>query len=775
MKRILTLMLLAIFSTSAVSAEEVSSEPAKGRPKVGVVLSGGGAKGLAHIGALKVIEEAGIKVDYIVGTSIGSIMAGIYALGYSADEMDTLVRTQNWDLLMRDQRFRTDVSYTFKEDADRYLFTLPFMNHKMLTQEAEAGSGKPKGLLRNIPAALVEGQNLNQLFTKLSVGYQDDIDFNDLPIPFACVAVDLNTKEEVVWHSGDIVTAIRSSMSIPGYFVPVHIGDQYLVDGGMLNNLPVDVVRKMGADIVITVDLHHFDEKQRPDSDQTIPEMVGTLLSIMNGAKYQAGREDSDILIEPNTGSFGILAFDDYSVNALIDSGYVAGSRVREQLEELGDRLASYSGPERMRPPRAINLNRDSVLISQLEVSGTDASDIAWLLARTDIEPGKYITGEDMDKAMAFFYNTKCFSKAGYSVSGNELEGYRLKIKLQPERVHQAGIGFRFDSQEFASILLGVNLNKRRLFGHNLDIMFELGSNANANIAYGYVFRNLTRFNVSVRGAHQSIDLYDDVVTYEEIEKGKDFRWGLNSTDRYTYLTARTDYQITSWRSSIIDFGLQFDYYRCLVVNATDQKGSGFPFTGRDFRTFGSWNFDSLDDGYFPTRGAQFQLKGSVGNPFYDKGSLLNNSAWSFEGVFDFKVAIPLGKRVVLIPQTYNRWVFGAPDRFRRNHVGGLMGGRYLDQHMPFVGINYTYQTADWTDIFRTDLRVNLFRQHYLTLIGNYMAEWRNDNPGFTFTGHYGVGASYSINTIVGPVSLTAHYSNLSRSFGVYFALGYDF
>lgn len=775
MKRILTLILLTIFSTSAVSAEEVSSEPAKGRPKVGVVLSGGGAKGLAHIGALKAIEEAGIKVDYIVGTSIGSIMAGIYALGYSADEMDTLVRTQNWDLLMRDQRFRTDVSYAFKEDADRYLFTLPFMNHKMLTQEAEAGGGKPKGLLRNIPAALVEGQNLDQLFTKLSVGYQDDIDFYDLPIPFACVAVDLNTKEEVIWHSGDIVTAIRSSMSIPGYFVPVHIGDQYLVDGGMLNNLPVDVVREMGADIVITVDLHHFDEKQRPDSDQTIPEMVVSLLSIMNGDKYKSGRENSDILIEPNTGDFGILAFDDHSVNALIDSGYVAGSRVREQLDELGGRLASYSGPERMRPPHAINLNRDSVLISQLEISGTDASDIAWLLARTDIEPGKYITGEDMDKTMAFFYNTKCFSKAGYSITGNELEGYALKIKLQPERVHQAGIGFRFDSQEFASILLGVNLNKRRLFGHNLDVMFELGSNTNANIAYGYVFRNLTRLNVSVRGVHQNIDIYRNVAASAGADKGKDFRWGLSTTDRYNYLTAKTDYQITGWRNSIIDFGLQFDYYRCLAVNAGDERGIGAPFTGRDFRTFGSWKFDSLDDGYFPTRGFQFRLKGSAGNPLYEKGSLIDREAWSFEGVLDFKVAIPLGKRVVLIPQTYNRWIFGALERFQLNNVGGLMIGRYLPQHMPFVGINRTYQTADLTDIFRTDVRVNLFRQHYLTLIGNYMAEWYNNKPGFTFNGHFGAGASYSINTIVGPVSLTAHYSNLSRSLGVYFALGYDF
>ncbi|MGX8707515.1 MAG: patatin-like phospholipase family protein, partial [Bacteroidales bacterium] len=230
MKKLLTTVLLFTILLPVLWAEETNPEaaPQRKRPKVGLVFSGGGAKGMSHIGALKVIEEMGIPVDYVVGTSIGSIIGGFYALGYNADELDSLVRSQNWDLLMKDQVARRDIAFAFKEDNDRYILSIPFYSHKNLTEETEAQKGS-RGILRNVPGALVRGQNLDQLFTKLSVGYQDDIDFNTLPIPFACVAVDLNTKEEVVFHSGNIVTAIRASMSIPAYFTPVRFGDKYLV------------------------------------------------------------------------------------------------------------------------------------------------------------------------------------------------------------------------------------------------------------------------------------------------------------------------------------------------------------------------------------------------------------------------------------------------------------------------------------------------------------------------------------------------------------------
>ena len=762
MKRIITLILSLTLVLPALRAEDTApSGPKKERPKVGLVLSGGGAKGMAHIGALKVIEQLGIPVDYVVGTSIGSIIAGFYALGYSADELDTLVRTQDWNLLMKDRVYRQNAYYSTKKDEDEYLVTFPFMNHAMLQEETQADAAKKeKGVLRNLPSALVTGHNLDQLFTKLSVGYQDDIDFNTLPIPFACVAVDLNTKEEVVFHSGNIVEAIRSSMSIPAYFTPVQIGDRFLIDGGMLNNMPVDVVKEMGADYVICVDLHHF-KKARPDTDQTIPEMLSTMLTMMNGEKYQSGRAASDIIIEPNTSAYGVLDFDEVSVDALVDSGRVAANRVFPQLRSLADHLKEFPAGESVRPPRAVNLNRDSVLVSQIEISGTEQDEMAWLLSKTDIAPGKYVSGPDMDQAMDFFYNTRCFRKVNYSIAGNEDEGYRLKIHFVPQRVHQAGIGFRFDSEEMASILLGVSLNKHKLFGSELDTKLELGANSNLTVAYGYTFRNLTRLNFTITGTNTRFDTYNVSNNYSG-----QLNYLLYNTDRYNVFNAKTDYQLVGWHNSDIKIGAAYNYYSCLVIDATpDGFNMGEPIRQSYWQGFVNWHFDSLDDNYFPRRGLAFNILGEANR---------QEGYFVYEGALDLKAAIPLGGHVTLVPQLYNRWLFGLPIRYYHNLVGGYMPGRYVPWQIPFVGINHTYRSSPKTSIARADLRINLFGQHYLTLIGNYMAEsWDFFND--TINGYFGAGAVYSINTVVGPVQVCAHWSNLSKKVGFHFSLGYYF
>ena len=780
MKRILATALLLILLTPSLQAEdnEPAPVPLRPRPKVGLVLSGGGAKGMAHIGALKVLEELDIPVDYVVGTSIGSIIGAMYALGYNADELDSLVRAQDWNLLMKDQVSRRNVSYSFKEDNDRYILTLPFWNRKGLREETEAEKpGEEKlgirGLLKNMPGALVEGQNLDQLFTKLSVGYQDDIDFNTLPIPFACVAVDLNTKEEVVFHRGDIVTAIRASMSIPAYFSPVHMDDLYLVDGGMINNLPADVAKEMGADYIITVDLHHY-KKAKPDSDQTIPEMLTSLLGIMNGEKYQSGRAISDIIIEPNTSAYGVLSFDDRSVDALVDSGRVAAYRVLPQLRSLSGHLKEFPDTDRIRPHKAIDLNRDSVMISQMEIRGTDVKEMTWLLSKTDIGPGKFLSGQDMDQAMDFFYTTRCFSKSTYDIAGNDKEGYRLKINLEPQKVHEADLGFRFDSEEMASILLGLSLYKRKLFGSKIDFDLELGMNTNGTVRYGYTFRNLTRLNAMATLRHTSFDVYQNLAIYDA-EPGP-YHFGLDHSERFNIFSSEINYQITGWRNADIRFGVRYDNMDVREMSAINFIDAHY--TEQTANGFASWRFDNMDDSYFPTSGLQVRLEGGAyygwGN-VEDEGETYFYDNLFYEAQLDLKTVFRLGDRVFLIPQTWNRWLFGNSYGIYRNYIGGTVYGRYTRTQIPFIGLNRTYNTYEKADIVRTDLRINLFKQHYLTLYANYLSDWSFSKDYSLHENHFGFGAGYSINTIVGPIQLIVHWSDISRSVGVYGSLGFDF
>ena len=220
-------------------AQDTPPAPPK-RPKVGIAFAGGGARGGAHIGVLKVLEELHVPVDYVAGTSIGSIVAALYASGMAPDEMEKVLATTDWDDALRDDQPRQDQPYRQKQDDDLYLI------------KAELGFHKGSLVL---PSGLVRGQKLNYLLRRLTLPATNVHDFDELRIPFRCVATDIVTGGKVVLGKGDLASAVRASMAIPGFFTPVEWDGKLLTDGGTADNMPVDVVREMGADIVIAIDI----------------------------------------------------------------------------------------------------------------------------------------------------------------------------------------------------------------------------------------------------------------------------------------------------------------------------------------------------------------------------------------------------------------------------------------------------------------------------------------------------------------------------------------
>ena len=217
------------------------------RPKVGLALSGGGAKGAAHIGVLMYLEEIGFPIDCVVGTSMGSIIGGLYALGYTPRELQDLISHMDWQLYMSNRVDRAYQSSEGRERRSTYIFSVPFGAGDF---EEKSGS-----ILSTLPSGVINGASLINLFSRLSVGYNDFTQFDKLPRAFACVATDILTGDTVVLHSGNFAKAIRSSMAIPGVFSPVEWGGRLLADGGLVNNFPVDECVKMGADIIIGVEL----------------------------------------------------------------------------------------------------------------------------------------------------------------------------------------------------------------------------------------------------------------------------------------------------------------------------------------------------------------------------------------------------------------------------------------------------------------------------------------------------------------------------------------
>ena len=289
------------YAPTFVSLRRMTSSSQKNRPKVGVVLSGGGAKGVAHIGALKVIEKAGIPIDIICGTSMGSLVGGLYCLGYSTDFLDSLVRTQDWSTLLSDRTDPADLTLRQREEQNTYALI--------------------RGLSSDRPqqGGLIRGRNLNSLFRRLCTGYLDSISFDSLPIRFACVATDLVTNTEVDFHSGYLVRAMRASMAIPGVFTPVRMGDSVLVDGGLRNNYPADLARRMGADIIIGVTVQG--DPLNADEIADAATVMMQIIDINTKHKYQENIAMSDVLVKVDVSGYSAASFFSSAIDTLLARG----------------------------------------------------------------------------------------------------------------------------------------------------------------------------------------------------------------------------------------------------------------------------------------------------------------------------------------------------------------------------------------------------------------------------------------------------------------------
>ena len=311
LKALLYASLLFILQYAGLTPVQAQAD----RPKVAVVLSGGGAKGVAHISALKVIEEAGFPIDIVCGTSMGALVGGLYSLGYSTDFLDSLVRAQDWTALFSD---RTDPSWLTlpqREEQNTY-----FLIRRLSNQHPQRGG-------------IIRGRNLDLLFRQLCEGHLDSISFDGLPRSFACVATDIVSNREVVFRSGQITQAMRASMAIPGVFTPVRTGNMVLVDGGLKNNYPADIARAMGADIVIGVSVTNL--MTRADEMSDVVSVMDQIINIISRNKLNDNIKKSDIFIHIDVSGYGAASFTPASVDTLLRRGEETTRAFWDQLLSL--------------------------------------------------------------------------------------------------------------------------------------------------------------------------------------------------------------------------------------------------------------------------------------------------------------------------------------------------------------------------------------------------------------------------------------------------------
>jgi NTE family protein len=419
---------------------------AQDHPKIGLVLSGGGAKGLAHIGILKSLEEAGITPDFITGTSMGSIIGGLYSIGYSADELKEFALSADWDLLLSNKTLLDEVVYEEKDYYGRYLYEIGI-----------------KGLKPELPKGLIEGQNLSNLLSNLTRPVHDITDFSQFPVPFACVAADIETGLKVVLDKGSLARSLRASMAIPSVFTPVEIDGKYLVDGGLVHNFPVEENLEMGADYIIGV----FVGNQLLKRDE-----MGSPLSVLTQSAFihssfdtQKQRKLVDLYIEPDMGPYGPGSFSEAA--SIIEIGETYGRMFLDQFLKLRDSLerSGWTNTPAVKPPLS-----DSIYVSEITIKGNQKVSDGFILNRLGIRNDTWITVDDLQLGLDNLYGTLYFTKILYEFH-SQAGGKALVIEVAEAPEGQLKGALQYDLETEISLL--VNLTYRNLLLENSRIILE--------------------------------------------------------------------------------------------------------------------------------------------------------------------------------------------------------------------------------------------------------------------------------------------------------------
>ncbi len=727
MKRLRYSIIFVLFLGLAVN---VSAQ----RKKVGLVLSGGGAKGVAHIGVLQVLEKAGIPVDVIVGTSMGSIVGGLYAIGYTADQLDSLVRAQDWMFLLSDKVNRYDLSFSEKEYDAKYVLSFPF----------ERGRRRPVGFIR--------GQNVYNLFTDLTIGHHDSLDFLKLPIPFACVAADVLNRQEVVMTDGNLVRAMRASMAIPGAFTPVMAGDRVLVDGGVLNNFPTDVARALGAEIVIGVDVQA--DLMAEDKLESVSGVIPQIINLLCMNKHEENVKLADLVIRPNVKGYSAASFSARAIDSLLTRGKVAALQDWGEIMRVKELIGGQN--EKVAEQPAVYLPEEFD-IRDIRVEGLTTKQEGWVRRKMRLRENSAVTLADIHREVAMLYGTKAFSAVSYRLLGKP--PYDLVLELQAQPMSAVNVGFRFDTEEMAAILLNTTLNYKALRGSQVALTGRLSQNPYVKIEYSLENTFLRRFNLAY------MFRYNDVNYYHKGEKMN------NVTYRYHF--GELGLSSLYFRNFKFQVGLRyeyFDYNSLLFANEEeiiDVRPEGF------FSYYGLAQLDTYDRRFYPNRGISFLASYSI---YTDNMGTYDGGAPFSALSLNFTPVIAVSDRLKMLPAVYGRVLIGNnPAYSYLNCMGGTVFGRYAAQQIPFLGINHVGVFENSLLVGRLELRQRAGRKHYFSLVGNYAMQDDSFFDIFGRKGIWGGGVGYSRDSYLGPIDLMFSLSDWNKKLEFYFNLGFYF
>lgn len=713
--------------------------------KVGLVLSGGGAKGLAHIGVLKVIEEAGIKIDYIGGTSMGAIVGGLYASGYTTHQLDSIFKETEFSALIQDNLPRKSKSFNERNDSERYVLKLPFDDFKI-----------------NFPSGLSRGQNIYNLYAQLLSHVKQD-DFSQLPIPFLCVATNVETGEQVVMEQGDLATSLSASGAIPTLFSPVYIDGAMLTDGGVLNNFPVEEIRAKGMDIIIGVDVQD-DLRKR----ENLKSGFEILAQVNNFRTIRAAEEKSlktDIYIKPDIKKFTVLSFDEGE--KIIENGEIAATEKFESLKNVAD----AQNRKTYRP--SVNV-KDSISIGNIDIVGNETFPRNYIRGKLKIESFEETSFKELNAGLNNLSATGSFEKINYSLTDND--GYKdLTLQIyESDQNTQLKFGVHYDQLYKTSFL--ANLTQKSLFFTNdvasLDLI--IGDNLRYNFSYYIDKGRYWSIGVSSR-----FNQFEDDVNFEFIQQNIGSQNPLNlnqvrlKNDDFTNQIFAETFLTKDFK-----FGLGAEYK---FLDATTETFIEDPVMNETetiieknnlFSTYGYVKVDTMDDKFYPRSGHFFSGQLNIYFPLFDDYSEF--AIAKGEAAY----AHPISNRLSAFISSELGFRTGNEDLAGLNFFLGGFGNQTINNFSHFLGYDFFTLSANSYIKGVLQLDYNFYKKNHLIFTANY-ANVEDDllsNGNWLSTPDFsGYGVGIGSQTILGPVDLKYSYSPETNDSIWFISIGYWF
>ena len=594
------LLLITILFISGVLFSQENQQ--KKDLKVGLVLSGGGAKGMAHIGALKVIEELGVRIDYIGGTSTGAIVGGLYAVGYSAVQIDSIFKEINFSELIQDDLPRSAKTFFEKYESERYALTLPFQDFKI-----------------SLPSSISKGQNMYDLFSKLTLHVSDIEDFNELPIPFFCIATNIESGKETILNKGYLPRAVAASSALPTLFNPVKLGDSIFIDGGITNNYPIDRVRAMGADIIIGIDVQ--DSLKTRENLKSVIEILGQINNYETIELMKEKRNKTDIYIHPNINDYTVVSFDEK--NEIIQVGSKEALLFKNELIALAAQQKRYLKEEVVFYPN------DSLFITEVEIQGNNHYTRSYILGKLKLIIPSKTTYKNFSEGINNLSATENFRKINYRFIKDEKGKLIIKLDLtESENKTSLRLALHYDDLYKTAAL--INFTRKRLFTNNDITSFDfiVGDNLRYNFDYfidkGYYWS--IGFNSNYNDFNENVSIHfinsNEAVPNDNTINSLNFEYG--------ELTNQLFLQTFFKRTYLLGVGLEQKWKEYLSktigIDENDEPRTVFENTNY-LSTFGYLTFDSFDNKFFPRKG--FYLRGDFNFYFYANGTNKNFNEFS--------------------------------------------------------------------------------------------------------------------------------------------------